>query len=384
MSGLPDMQVFFDIPVVPVKLVTRMKGHGGPIWPDFPSQVAVRHCRNGIPGDRQPRRPSRMRPLAEPAVWGGFLAPQFGHLVAEHLTRLPQSLRDRPEDIYLFTVQPGDTDEALPAYVWDVLDWYGLRRDRCRIVTRPWLVRELRVAVQGEMLGKISPDAEFLDLLDATTLRNALVPEPSNIVFVTRAGLVSNGKGGHAGESYLAGLLQRLGVRVVDPAELSIRRQMEIYAGARTLIFAEGSALHGRCLLGRVAQDIHVLRRRPQRNSARPQLAVRCRTLCYHEVNAGTLGTRTETRSTRADLEVALFDPAVLIAVFAGFGIELGPHWDAAAYRASVRSDLMAWLALNPTDAEQRAENMLTLADLDLAFDLLPELPAPPLATAPT
>ena len=296
--------------------------------------------------------------------------------MAEHLTRLPQTLRDRPDDLYLFTGMPGATPETLPGYIWDVLDWYGVRRKRFRMIRRPWLCHELRVAAQGEMLGGIPTSPDYLDLLEAIARNNALVPEKNEVVFVTRAGYVPLGKGGHAGESYVADLLQRAGVTVIEPGQLPIRRQMALYAGARVLIFAEGSALHGRCLLGRVTQDIHVLRRRSRRNTAHVQLRPRCSHLAYHEVMAGTLGTRTDQRGNRADLDLALYDPEVLIAVLAEIGIDLRPHWDEEAFLAAVRSDIAAWSALVPTSADQRAENREVLADLDLAPDLLPD-PAP-------
>jgi Glycosyltransferase 61 len=183
--------------------------------------------------------------------------------------------------------------------------------------------------------------------------------------------------GGHAGEGYLAELLQRLGVAVIEPGQLSIRRQMEIYAGADTLVFSEGSALHGRCLLGRVGQDIHVLRRRPFRNTARFPLAARCRSLSYHQVMAGRLGTRTDLRGNRNDLDLSLYDPEVLFAVFGTMGVDLKPHWDAEAYRAAVGSDLAAWMAKVPTSADQLAENLAVLADLDL-LPVPAVLPSPP------
>jgi hypothetical protein len=383
MTALPDMQVFHAVPVVPIARVHGMVPTGGPIWPEFPDQVAARHCRDGKPVDTAPVRPQRMRRMNKSVVWGGFLNRQFGHLVGEHLTRLPQSLRDRPDDLYLFTVHPRETAETLPGFIWDVLDWYGVRRDRVWLIRLPWLVKELRVAAQGEMLGGVPTPAEFLDLLELTAARNALQPEPNPLVYVTRAGMVAAGKGGHAGEAYLSALLERLGVKVIDPGHLPIRRQMELYAGARVLVFAEGSALHGRCLLGRVAQDIHVLRRRSMRNTARVQLTPRCRRLSYHQVLAGRLGTRTEARGSRVDLEVALYDPEVLFAVFRGLGIDLRPHWDHSAYRAAVRADLIGWMAANPTSPQQRAENLEVLAELELAQDLWPEPPALHGAPAP-
>jgi hypothetical protein len=91
---------------------------------------------------------------------------------------------------------------------------------------------------------------------------------------------------------------------------------------------------------------------------------------------AGRLGTRTDRRGNRADLDLALYDPEVLIAVLAEIGIDLRPLWDENAFLAAVRSDIAAWSALVPTSADQRAENREVLADLDLAPDLLPD-PAP-------
>jgi hypothetical protein len=179
-------------------------------------------------------------------------------------------------------------------------------------------------------------------------------------------------------------VLERLGVRVIEPGSLSIHRQMEIYAGAQSLIFAEGSALHGRCLLGRVAQEIHVLMRRPLRRTAEVQLRARCRQLSYHPVLAGRLGTRTELRGSRKDLELALFDPEVLIPVFQDIGIDLRPHWDPEAYLAAVRSDVSAWMTKAPTSADQLAENLAVLADLDVIPDPVPELSATPPAMTPT
>ena len=94
---------------------------------------------------------------------------------------------------------------------------------------------------------------------------------------VSRAGIAQRGGGGHAGESYLIGLLRSKGVTVLDPGQADLSVQMAAYAGAVRLIFAEGSALHGRQLLGRVAQDIDVLRRRPGKVMAQAQLQPRCR-----------------------------------------------------------------------------------------------------------
>ena len=368
------MQVFQDIAVVPVTKVSRHIALGGPVWPDFDRQVAARHCRDGLAVDEGPATPATLLSLREPAVWGGFLDRQFGHLVIEQMTRLAQSARDRPDDLYLFTLLPGQTETGLPGWVWQVLNWYGVARDRVVLVDQALRVAELRVAAQGEMMGKGVTDGAYLDLLDANMARRALEVKEARVVFVTRAGLVAGGQGGHAGEAYLAQVLTQAGVRVIDPARHAIAEQMAVYAGARVLVFSEGSALHGRMLLGRIAQDIHVLRRRPNRNIGAEQLAPRCRDLRYHATVAGRLGARMPGGGDRYDLMAALYDLDVVFDLFAGLGHDLRRLWDDAAYRDAVQRDLGGWLESCRTSQGQLLTNLRLIADAGYT----PEVPRLP------
>jgi hypothetical protein len=43
--------------------------------------------------------------IKEAAVWGGYVHPHFGHLVAEHLTRILPSIQARPDDLVLFITE---------------------------------------------------------------------------------------------------------------------------------------------------------------------------------------------------------------------------------------------------------------------------------------
>ena len=416
MAALPPLQVFRDIAVVPVQSVAQHVARGGPIWPEFDTQVMPRHCRDRLPVDICPAPAGAGTVLHTPALWGGFLNPQFGHLIVEQLTRLPQSLAERPGDLILFTLPPRGSAQpppvqtlpaptppaptppapappvqtppaptqaaptppapTLPDWIWQMLDWHGLRRDRVRLVDAPLRVAELRVAAQGEMMGTDATCGAYLDLLDRNTARQALTPAPSEMVFVTRAGLVANGQGGHAGEACLAAALRRSGAQVVDPATLPVRRQLEIYAGARVLVFSEGSAIHGRLLLGRATQDIHILRRRPRRDLAAQQLSPRCTRLRYHAAVGHRLGARMPGGANRLDLTAAIYDLQVVFDLFASLGHDLRPHWDLAAYHAAVVDDLRGWLAACKTDAEQVLANLALVRaagfDLDRPFSLSP------------
>lgn len=369
MTGLADMQVFCDVPVVPVQAVSAHVAHGGPVWPAFDTQTAARHCRDRRPVDRCPTLPARARTLRRPAVWGGFLNLQFGHLIVEQLTRLPQSLRDRPEDLYLFTLPPGQQPDSLPDWVWQVLDWHGVPRRRVRLVETPICAAELRVAAQGEMMGTTTTDAAYLDLLDQRTASRVPQPDPAAVVFVTRAGLVARGQGGHAGEAYLCDALTRAGVRVVDPVRHDVAGQVAIHAGAGVLVFSEGSALHGRLLLGRLSQDIHVLRRRPNRDLAAEQLGPRCRTLRYHAAVGRRLGARMPGGANRLDLTCAIYDLQTVFDLFASLGHDLRGHWDATAYRAAVQDDLRGWLDACRTAPGQLTENLALMAEAGYVLD---------------
>lgn len=380
MAGLPPVQVFHQVPVVPVRSVARHVAFGGPVWPDFDRQVAPRHCRDGRPVDRCPEVPAATSLLDAAAVWGGFLDPQFGHLIVEQLTRLPQSLAERPGDPVLFTLPKGLSAQAVPGWVWQVLDWHGVPRDRVRLVDRALTVAELHVAAQGEMMGKAPTPAAYLDLLDRTSARRALVADRGGVVFVTRAGMVARGKGGHAGEGYLADALRRAGVRVVDPALLPVRRQLEVHAGARVLVFSEGSAIHGRLLLGRGAQDIHVLRRRPSRDLAAEQLAPRCDRLHYHAAVGQRLWARMRDGGERLDLTAAIYDLGVVLDLFASLGHDLRPDWDDGAYRAAVARDLRGWLSTCPIHPDQVQANRALAAAA--GHDIDPPPTAPPRAAA--
>jgi hypothetical protein len=339
------MQRFGDVTVVPA--VTLERGGvplGGPVWPRFRSQLAARHCREGRAVDRRPEAPETVEAvLGGPTVWGGVARCHFGHLVSEFTTRLPQSLAERPSDRYLFLLDAGESAQSVPSYVWAVLDWYGVPRPQVAFVERPMRVKVLRVAPQGEQMNTVGPSAAYLDLLDANLRRRDLAAEPSDILYVARAGLCALGLGGHAGEGYLVSLLRELGVQVMDPAAVDLRTQLARYAGAKTIVFAEGSAIHGRQLLGRIDQRIVVLVRRPGKRLALPHLQPRCRELDYVEAGRNVM-LPVRAQGPNPVIGMAFYDPDALAAAFAGLGVDLRRHWDEAAYRAACEMDVAGWM----------------------------------------
>lgn len=341
---------FLDVPVMPLQAFADHDPQGGPLWPDFDAQTTARFCRHdGIPVDRPPTLEPCRAEIAEDAVWGGYVHPHFGHLIAEHLTRILPSLKARPDDLVLFMVEPDRDPSAVPAFFHEILQWYGVPRERIRIIAEPTLVRRLSVVGQGEMLWGKAPDASYLDLLDALPARHGLDPVAGDIVYVARTGLVTRGQGSHLGEGYLIRLLQELGVTVMDPAQHSLRAQLARYAGAKTLIFAEGSAMHGRQLLGRVRQDVYVLKRRV-RYLARPMLRPRTRRLTYVNANGGVLRARDSANNGFPHLNAVFYQTEPLLGCFDAMGLNLRAKWNQSAYVSAALDDAAQWEASLPAD----------------------------------
>ena len=346
-GGLAKFRLFHDVEVVPPTKLYLDAGmvDGGPIWPDFANRTAIRYCLNGKAVDTcPPSYPGHHSVMSRPCVWGGFARPHFGHLVAEHLTRVLVSIRRRPTDTFLFVAEPGFRGLVQPGYFWELLDWYGLPRAQAHFVTRPLIVSELRVVPQAEQIGQRKPDPAYLDLLDENAARNQLTPIPSRILYVTRSGMLLRRCGGHAGEAYLVEVLRQLGVAILDPARATLRRQMAEYAGAQTLIFAEGSSLHGRQLLGRIDQAIVVMNRRVGSRIAQSALTPRSADLAYVEATHGMAAWIRHDGLLMAHQALAFYDLPALFAGFRAVGVDLARVWNNDAYISARDVDVSRWL----------------------------------------
>ena len=342
------MRLFRDIPVVPTLSLyaNAQLADGGPIWPGFDTRNAIRHNRKGMIVDRAPLpRSDPHKTIDRPCVWGGFAMVHFGHLISEHLTRVLESVSERPDDMFLFIGRPGEDASSAPGYFWDILAWYGLPRDQVMFVTEPLLVSELRVMPQAEQMAFGEPTDAYLDLLDQIPQARGLVPVKTGILYVTRVGLLQRGKGGHAGESYLVARLGACGVRVLDPTKVPLPDQLALYAGAKVIVFAEGSAIHGRQLLGRLPQQIFVLKRRPDKAVAMGILAKRCDQLHYVETTTRFVSATAQSGRAFDAKGISFYDLAELQACFRGLGVDLAPGWSQREYRKQRDADAIAWVA---------------------------------------
>jgi hypothetical protein len=374
---MSDVQTFSDVPVMPLQAFSGHNPIGGPVWPDFESQTIARFCRfAGMPVDLLPTLMPCLAEIDENAIWGGYIHPHFGHLIAEHLTRVLPSMHARPDDLVLFALQQGQDPQAVPTYFYDVLQWYGLPIERIRIIAQPTMVRRLSVVPQGEVLWGKGPDKSYLELLETLSAHNGLDPKREDIVYVGRSGLVTQGQGSHLGEGYLIRHLQDMGVTIIDPAKLGLRAQLEYYAGAKTLIFAEGSAIHGRQLLGRVRQEMYVLKRRVK-YLGRPLLRPRVRKLSYINTDGNALRVKSKALKGFPHRNAVFYRSEALLLCFDALGLDLRSRWNQSDYLCAALDDAAQWEQAKPSDLVLADQNMrVYLAEMSAVIKGITALPA--------
>lgn len=367
-QGLPPILDFADVRVGP----QTAPFSPGADWPEFDRQTYARLLRRGRPVDQRPVfTDGLVDTVADPAAFVCFHHTHFGHLVAEAAPRLPQTLTECPGLPLVFSalrpLSPAQASGPLKA----VLGWWGVPPDRLRFVHRPTLFRRLSVAAQGEHLDGPPPNDAYLALIERLAAPHALPRPDGSTVYVGRSGLEWH-KGAHAGEAHLEACLTALGVRVIQPQTLTLADQLRIYAGASRLIVAEGSALHGRQLLGRIDQDVSVLVRRPGWALARNALLPRLRSLVHAQVASRSLHAQTPQGQPRGFTALWFYDVPALVQHFAWLGLDLGRVWDDAAYRAARDLQVLRWLKAQKWQVgpEQRAHPPAFFIDQLDALDL--------------
>lgn len=351
-EALP-LRVFEDVPIMPYtdlphgRTRAAILHRGGPVWPDWDRQVEARHRRKGEPVDVPPDIAPPAEVWDEPVAWAGAIVDHFGHQIADFSCRLLPTLAVNPATVFAFAVRPGDGIDSLesaPRFFGEILAWLGVPPERVRVVTRPTLARHLAVAPQAEQLGgpgegrTVSP--RYLDALDELTLRRLGTRPQEGTVYVSRAGLGRR----FAGERELEMALSRAGIDVFRPEEHALVEQLRRYAGARRLVFSEGSALHGLQLLGRVLGDVVVVSRRPQHAIGKQFVPQRARSLTHLDFGVRLVHGLTPDGTVGGAGALPVVDEGRLIDGFEAIGIPVGRQWDSSRYREACERDAESWL----------------------------------------
>lgn len=350
----PQVLVYEDITVVPMAEMfqgPRETTKGGPVWPDWDAQPRSRHYRDGLTADVRPEdaAPEATIDDGRPYFWIGAIVDHFGHFLAEFATRILPTITACPEAVLVFT---GHVDypflkyERSPPFVKALLAWYDVPEERVLVVDRPTRFRKLSVVPEPEVLGEQFPGdpcPAYLAALDAWVAHKLGPRERRGTVFVTRSGQAYR----FGGEGALDAAFRAWGAEVVRPETLSLPGQVAAYAGAETLVFSEGSAIHGLQLLGSLGRVI-ILARRPGMRIAEWKLRPRARSLAYVDASQSIVaGLFPADNGMRGSIDLArsysVLNTEATLGGLAVQGMDLRPHWDEAAFRATEAADLDAF-----------------------------------------
>lgn len=236
----------------------------------------------------------------------------------------------------VFSARPG---EQPPPFFWQMLAHFGVPRERVRIVAAPVVFDTLSVLPQSERLFGKAPSPSYLDLLDE--LSGPAPDVDGSKIYVSRAGMW---KGKVAGESYLGTVLEHCGFRVFRPENHTLEDQLATYRRASHLIFAEGSALHGLQLLGRIAAEVTVIVRRNGARLARSAIAARVSSLSYIDAIHGVVHGVGSNGRALPSAGITLVDTGRLVAELERRGVAIGQWWNDAEFRHHQSHDLNVWV----------------------------------------
>ncbi len=234
---------FRDVPITPYsELLMPHSGRsyhkGGPLWPDWNREVFARHKRGGRPVDDPPVVRDGPLPVVDrPLVWWGAVTHHFGHQVADFSSRLiaAAGAEGRPDFAFARLVTGGGPFPArVPRFFRGICDYFGLERERVRILDEPVRARTLTVFAQEEQISVVGPSPAYLDRL--TDHAASRVPPRAGFerVYVSRAGMPTR----FAGEAVLEEAFASAGFEVIRPETLPLMEQLAIYRAARVLVFA--------------------------------------------------------------------------------------------------------------------------------------------------
>jgi hypothetical protein len=144
------------------------------------------------------------------------------------------------------------------------------------------------------------------------------------------------------GEAEIDSWFERSGHRVFYPELHSLREQLSVYASAETLIFSEGSAIHGVQLLGQNLGHVLVIKRRPERHLGYALLKPRADQVSYIDCLRGLISTSNEADRVHG---MAVVDASALAEQLHRAGIYLAPAVKMREFRTAQRRDLRSWLS---------------------------------------
>lgn len=252
---------------------------GGAMLPEG-TDPFVRHQRGKDFYDVPPAHDETIKPsryLAGEYLFAGALVGHFGHQISEFTHRL-WPLFKRPYKV-IFVASDGYTQ--VPAFLKELVAFFG--GESIVVVSEHTIVEKLTIAESGKFLTQ--PVKQwYLEKLNEFWSRKPCNKDlyPKKLA-VLRSHLQT---GRIVGERHLEDHLKEAGYFLFRPEDFGLIEQINFYRAADSVIFSEGSAIHGLDVAPSIAAKAIVLMRRTGSRIGKDTLEPRC--AHYHEFDEVT------------------------------------------------------------------------------------------------
>jgi hypothetical protein len=291
--------------------------------------------------------------LAGDYVYGGCCAEHFGHAMAETIHRiLPARARFACRRLLFVGLRGGASGgfEALPAVMQAALGFLAVDPADVTVLGEDCVVETLHIAEQGARLlgGPTAPYLRMLAEFTPSRLDALWDGRPAAArLYVSRSRIPQGGI--ILGEQHLERLLAREGWAVLHPQEAPLVAQMQAYARAETIIFSEGSAVHGTELIAGLGHCVLLPRRNTEAWWIESTLRPRARRLDVlpRGIPLGTILRDAQSGAPVENYGVTLMDLPAVTAALRALGLARLARPDLRGYRAAARADLAAYIAFH-------------------------------------
>ncbi len=207
------------------------------------------------PADPQPVPQAQ---LLGTSLFGGMIGNHFGHTLTQSLGRLWAG-QIAPDAPILFLPETPDVT-SIPGYFIDVVRSLGVQNPLLLVAC----VTECERLLLAQDICNLKHRPSALPFFAQWLTRNRPFPAQggSPLVYISRSGLDLS-KGQFLQERPLEQALAANGYAIFHPEAHPISHQIEVYAAAKRLIFADGSAMHLWSLVAQPDQKVAVILRRP-------------------------------------------------------------------------------------------------------------------------
>jgi len=187
---------------------------------------------------------------AQTVVYGGYVRDNYGHIIAEHLSRM-WWLAENPKSGYKYVFI--STDSKISRIFLDFVSILGLSEEDIIFLKEPLRFDYVIVPEQSVYL-RSGYRNKALVLYNA--IRDRVKPATYEKVYFARPD--AEEKKDIVGEDYFINYYRRLGYEIIRPEKLSIREQVAVMAGVKFFV-CSGGTLHHQILFANDEVDVTIL-----------------------------------------------------------------------------------------------------------------------------